>query len=198
MTSCPICIVGAVHVIGSHEYCEKCNFIRFAFTDDYLVACGSVLAVLVSNTKFKEYKSYKTTLMQLISTHLPMMMNWLDTMAEGQKEFLHNLAEGVQQNAINLQIEDVVHNEEKTDDLVCQCGAPESRFKLNTVGELVCQNCTAIYKYSLTSNRYEPHFLCECGDASYEDHGGGLVSCLGCRTGYTYNKVDDTFTRLTS
>lgn len=189
MTKCALCKTGKVTSSGSHDFCDNCGYSAFKVTDDYIHVCSNLLATLCSNTKFVMKEDYEAILERYIYMHLPRLYNWLETIATGRQRALADIAEVVQQSAVNLQIgHDINNPQEAANDLACQCGSDD--FAIQTAAMIVCMNCTAVYKYDKDRGIYYPEFLCSCKWASYEeiDSRSGLVACNNCSKAYVHDK----------
>ena len=196
MNKCPVCKTGNLVKSGAHLYCDKCSFSQFVLTDDYLQACIHLLAELVSNTKFPGPKEFGSALMYHIAMHLPRLDDWLATIVSGKTELLEQIYNGVIAAAINLQIgEEAFNEQEARESLRCQCGCYD--FELVKVGELYCRGCKAKYVYNHEEGIYEPYFLCECGQATYEvlDTRSGLCQCV-CGALYIHDETNHIFRRV--
>ena len=194
MKQCPVCKSGKVVQSGTHEYCNNCNYSQFMLTDNYIDSCVNVMATLTSNTRFASKEVYQNIVRQHIYKHLPVLSYWLNTL-QHEANFIDRFCEDTMTQAINLVIDQEVINEEKNNDLVCQCGC--SSFNLVTQRELTCVDCGALFEYDEAQGIYVPYFLCSCGNVKYEEIDlSGLCECTQCQTAYIHDKEHKIFRRV--
>jgi hypothetical protein len=194
---CYTCKTGKLTVSGCHEYCDNCGFSRFVVTDNYIDSCIVVLSQLVSNTKFNSKQYLKNFMEQAIKTHLPKLNEFIGNLTGDIAPFVNQLVESTTVQAINLQVDEEVHNEvEQGRDLQCQCGNnSEWTYGPKFPSQLFCDECGAEYVINQELGIYEPHFLCGCGGASFElvDIISGLGICRTCGKWHTHDGVRDIY-----
>jgi hypothetical protein len=167
-------------------------------TDDYMAVSANLLGVLLSNTKFPDKQAVSDTLEVYISRHLPAMHGWLTTLTSGVTETLDELTTLSIAQSINLQLDDVLVNEERNNDLVCGCGCKV--FVLDTEktswNHIVCTGCRRFYYSDETTNgEYIPYFAClTCGSNDYIQD--DFAVCSQCSEAYVHDKVHGIFGKV--
>lgn len=194
---CYVCKTGNIRRAGCHEFCDNCSFGRFVVDDNYIETCIRVVASVTSNLTFENDKDFGGYVWDVIRDHLPLLMDYMNTLDE-DSGFAYTFVDGVKTNSINLTIGNMVNNEQKSTDLVCQCGNDHNFLKGNVYPkEIICGECRAKYIYSETEHKYMPEFLCECGWAAHTDpsQADGLCFCTRCSEPYMLWD-DGTYARL--
>lgn len=120
MTKCPNCKVGNFTVSGSHQFCDKCGLVLFVMTGEYIEECAKLVAILVSNTKFVTKEAFEQGISNLIATHVPMLDQWLATVAQGLDAFMHDIRNTIMTHAVNLQLPYLKTAEQFMDEFIAQ------------------------------------------------------------------------------
>lgn len=199
MNKCPTCLIGDLKQSGSHIYCNSCTYRRFEITHDYLDTACLLLAVLISNTHFKDEAALVSTVYSYIGRHVPHMQQWFDSIVSGSPETLATIVDRVRASAVNVVIgeQPVGTQEEPSTDLVCSCGC--KTFIMHEVGKLFCERCVSPYLVNQDDGKYYPVFKCgECGSSSCIHVDSNVHECSECLTTYVFDKVNFKFRMVTS
>lgn len=193
---CIACKTGNLTPSGSFLYCDNCSHSEFSMTDDYVEAATNLLATLVSNTEFKDHDTFVRFVGYLTSRHLPQLDMWLSNLTTSKVDL--QILNQIKERAINLQIEEVTHNEEENLELICRCGS--ASFNQLEINEIECTDCKAKYVYSHDSHLYEPYFSCQCGGVNYynADEEGMVVACGECDQLYIHSIAEKKFLKIES
>lgn len=201
MDNCPVCSVGKLDLSGSHRYCDKCGYVEFVVTAEYIEACAIIVSTLIANTRFTTEQGLLRTVATVIPQHLPQLESFMNKMLNGREVFLQKLVDTAKSHAINIQIgAERLNPVDAAKELQCSCGS--KKFDMVSPSHAICVKCGANAIYEHDQGIYQPYFICSCGEWVFVDdddqtnntEAEGLVTCYSCQKGYMKN--GDRFTSL--